>query len=237
MKPAHTPNIHALIPAGGVGARAQIEAEVLPKQYRKIQGRPMLCWAVDALLQDARVCDVVVGVQSEDAIAQALLQAYDRVRCLPTAGQTRALTVLNTLNASGFDDDDWVLVHDAARPGLPRANLAALIDACLKYQQPGLLAMPAADTVKQSMSSKEGAPASVGSTLSRETIWLAQTPQMSRVVDLRAALTNALAAGVEITDEASALEWAGLSPLLVHGSSRNNKITWAEDFVWIQAWL
>lgn len=237
MKPAQTPTIHALIPAGGVGARAHTDGEVLPKQYRLIGGRPMLSWAVDALLQDSRVCDVVIGVQPGDSVATVHLGGLAKVRLLPSAGETRALTVLKTLNASGFGDDDWVLVHDAARPGLPAANLTALIDACLEHQRPGLLAMPAADTVKQASPSTTGQPACVGSTLPREAIWLAQTPQMSRVVDLRAALTKALAAGVAITDEASALEWAGLSPLLVKGASRNNKITWAEDFVWIQAWL
>lgn len=234
--------IHGLIPAGGVGARAQqasAKATPLPtpKQYRLINGHPMIVRAVQALLADARIEDVVVGVQVDDTQASNCLADLARTRVCPSAGPTRALTVLQTLKHSGFDDSDWVLVHDAARPGLPADRLSALIDCCLAHDQGGLLAMPAADTVKLARLPDEwpeGSPkssaAQVQSTLARQTIWLAQTPQMFRVGALAQALSDAIDAGVDVTDEASAMEWAGHAPLLVQGSSRNFKVTWPEDF-------
>jgi 2-C-methyl-D-erythritol 4-phosphate cytidylyltransferase len=194
----------------------------------------MLAWAVDALLADARVQDVVVGVQADDAYGARALADFERVRLLPSAGQTRAHTVLQTLVDSGFEEQDWVLVHDAARPGLPVANLSALIDACLQHQQGGLLAMPVADTVKLAQAQT---PVVVQRTLARETIWLAQTPQMFRVGALKQALSQALAASAIVTDEASAMERAGWQPLLIAGSARNHKVTWDEDFEWIQRCL
>ncbi|HEY7803319.1 MAG TPA: 2-C-methyl-D-erythritol 4-phosphate cytidylyltransferase, partial [Orrella sp.] len=152
--------IHGLIPAGGVGARALSAQSVnastlsraptkpLPKQYRLVNGVPMLVHAVNALLADSRVHDVVVGVQANDPFAHEYLVSLALVQVLPSAGATRAQTVLQTLQQSGFPDQDWVLVHDAARPGLPNDCLTALIDVCLQSNQGGLLAMPAADTVK-----------------------------------------------------------------------------------------
>ena len=231
------PKIHGLIPAGGLGLRAQQAGITAPKQYRDVKGKPMLAWATQALLADARVAGVVVGVQADDAWAKACLAALPTVQVLPSAGQTRAQTVLQTLEQSGFDEQDWVLVHDAARPGLPAAALAALIDACLQADRGGLLALPAADTVKLAKTVGDGQLAIVDQTLARETIWLAQTPQMFRVGELLDALRQALQAGRAITDEASAMEWAGHSPLLVVGSPRNHKVTWAEDFEWIQRFL
>ena len=231
------PKIHGLIPAGGMGLRAQEVGATKPKQYRDIGGKPMLVWATQALLADARVVDVVVGVQADDSWARPCLAALPSVQVLPSAGQTRAQTVLQTLEQSGFEMHDWVLVHDAARPGLPATALTALMDACLQADRGGLLALPAADTVKLAKAAGEGELTAVDQTLAREAIWLAQTPQMFRVGELRDALRQALQAGQAITDEASAMEWAGHSPLLVVGSARNHKVTWAEDFEWIQRFL
>ncbi|HEY7805430.1 MAG TPA: 2-C-methyl-D-erythritol 4-phosphate cytidylyltransferase [Orrella sp.] len=237
--------IHGLIPAGGVGARAlsaqsvsapslsSVPTQPLPKQYRLVNGVPMLVHAVNALLADGRVQDVAVGVQTDDPFAHEYLSALARVQVWPTAGATRALTVLQTLQQVGFADLDWVLVHDAARPGLPNDCLTALIDACLQANQGGLLAMPAADTVKlarEQPTVNDACASEVESTLDRGRIWLAQTPQMFKVGELKAALSGALKAGVEVTDEASAMEWAGHAPLLVPGSVRNFKVTWPEDF-------
>jgi len=235
--------IHGLIPAGGVGVRAQGVSNTgstpLPKQYRLIQGKAMLAHAVHALLADERIVDVVVGVQSDDREAATHLAGVDRVRILPSAGSTRARTVLQTLlqtlQDSSFQAQDWVLVHDAARPKLPAARLRALIDCCLQHNQGGLLAMPAADTVKlaEPVVTADPSLAQVKATLSRQSIWLAQTPQMFRVGELTAALSGALQAGIEVTDEASAMEWANHRPLLVPGSPSNLKVTWPEDFEWV----
>lgn len=235
---AITPPIHGLVPAGGVGLRAQAPGVQTPKQYRSINGQAMLARAVKALLADPRVADVMVGVQADDPFARDCLAGLERVEVLSTGGASRALTVLQTLDQSDFADGDWVLVHDAARPGLPLANLSALIDACLTYQRGGLLAVPAADTVKlASIDRSFGAVVQVDKTLDRQIIWLAQTPQMFKAGELRDALSRALAAGVDVTDEASAMEWLGHQPLLINGAARNLKVTWAEDFEWIQGLL
>ncbi len=234
MTSADQPLIHALVPAGGVGARAFTALHQLPKQYRLIKSDPMIVWAVKALLAEERVSDVVIGVQSDDVVAATLFENDNRVRVLPSAGVTRALTVLSTLEASGWNSEDWVLVHDAARPGLPKENLSMLIDTCLEQGQGGILALPAADTVKRA---RQSDPVSIQDTLPREQIWLAQTPQMFRVGQLSDALKNALACNQQITDESSAMELAGQRPLLVQGSVHNSKVTWPDDFEWIQRWL
>lgn len=233
MNAAHQPRFVALVPAGGVGLRAASSDARLPKQYQMIGARPMIAWAVAALLADARIEHVWVGVQPEDAWAARALAGIDRLTVSQTAGQTRAETVLQTLRAAELGRNDWVLVHDAARPGLPADALSRLIDACIRHDRGGLLALPAADTVKLA----RGQPVSVGQTLARDSIWLAQTPQMFRAGELTDALSAALAARFEVTDEASAMERVGQQPLLVPGAPQNLKVTWPEDFRMVRAWL
>jgi 2-C-methyl-D-erythritol 4-phosphate cytidylyltransferase len=223
----------ALVPAAGMGSRATGQAEaVIPKQYRVLAGQPMLRHAVLALLADARVQEVRVIVAPQDEQAQQVLSGLPRTRCFAVGGAERSETVLNGLRQTGFDPEDWVLVHDAARPGLPATALSRLLDACLSGQQGGLLAMPMADTVKRA-----NAQQCVERTLDRQQLWMAQTPQMFRAGQLEAALLAAVRAGVVVTDEASAMEAAGYKPLLVPGSGRNAKITWPDDFDWVQSWL
>ncbi|MGF2241433.1 2-C-methyl-D-erythritol 4-phosphate cytidylyltransferase, partial [Bordetella pertussis] len=130
----------------------------------------------------------------------------------------------------GAAADDWILVHDAARPGLPAAALARLIDACLDDAVGGLLALPVADTVKAGRQR-------VSRTVDRDGLWLAQTPQMFRAGLLRDALARARAAGLAVTDEASAVEAAGHAPRLVAGALRNFKVTWPDDFELMEKWL
>jgi 2-C-methyl-D-erythritol 4-phosphate cytidylyltransferase len=125
-----------------------------------------------------------------------------------------------------------VLVHDAARPGLPKEALARLIDACLENGVGGLLAMPVADTIKYA--DQTGC---VDRTVDRAHLWAAQTPQMFRVGLLIDALRKAKQASQLLTDEAQAMELAGYQPLLVPGSGRNAKVTWPDDFEWVGSWL
>jgi 2-C-methyl-D-erythritol 4-phosphate cytidylyltransferase len=123
-------------------------------------------------------------------------------------------------------------VHDAARPNLARADLDRLLNTLAEDPLGGLLAVPARDTLK-----RVGADGRVLETLDRSLIWQAYTPQMFRLAALRGALADALAAGASITDEASALEWAGQAPRLVEGRADNLKITRPEDLQWLrQAW-
>ncbi|WP_134819563.1 2-C-methyl-D-erythritol 4-phosphate cytidylyltransferase, partial [Bordetella pertussis] len=138
--------------------------------------------------------------------------------------------VAAALADSGAAADDWILVHDAARPGLPAAALARLIDACLDDAVGGLLALPVADTVKAGRQR-------VSRTVDRDGLWLAQTPQMFRAGLLRDALARARAAGLAVTDEASAVEAAGHAPRLVAGALRNFKVTWPDDFELMEKWL
>jgi 2-C-methyl-D-erythritol 4-phosphate cytidylyltransferase len=223
--------IIAIVPAAGIGARAALpDAPELPKQYQMLAGKPMLWHAVNALLQDVRVEQVLVSVAPEDSRVQQALQGLPRTTWRHCGGATRAQTVLNSLLDAKLAEHDWVLVHDAARPGLPKQALTRLIDACLGNDVGGLLALPVADTLKQG-------DACVLQTVPREHLWLAQTPQMFRAGLLLSSLTEALERGVNITDEASALEAAGFSPILVPGSGRNVKVTWPEDFAWVESWL
>jgi 2-C-methyl-D-erythritol 4-phosphate cytidylyltransferase len=224
-------SIIAIVPAAGVGARASRPgAEPVPKQYRPLAGQPMLRHAVRALLADERVSQVRVAVTPGDGWVDSALAGLPRTVWRACGGATRADTVAGALADSGVADDTWVLVHDAARPGLPESALRRLIDACLADPVGGLLALPVADTVK-------GGRDRVERTLDRNGLWLAQTPQMFRAGVLRDALTAASVNGVTVTDEASALEAAGYAPLLVPGALRNFKVTWPDDFELMEKWL
>ena len=212
----------ALVPAAGAGSRMQSDC---PKQYLQLHGEPVIAHTLRALARESRIELIVVVVSPGDAY----WQTYDwsewqsRLRVLRCGGATRAQSVLNGLNALSVDtaDDTWVLVHDAARPCLPREALSRLIDAVWHDAVGGLLAVPVADTLKRA-----DVDGRVATTEPRAGLWQAQTPQMFRYGLLKRAL---LAAGAEITDEASAIEKLGLSPLLVEADSRNLKITRQRD--------
>lgn len=235
-----TPRIVALVPSAGVGARAQSQVPsvmsnaAMPKQYRLLAGVPMLRRSVQALLNEPRIEQVRVVVVLGDLLATQCLAGLPRTVCCPCGGATRAQTVLNGLQDAQLRAEDWVLVHDAARPGLPAEALARLIDSCLPHSVGGLLAMPVADTVKRS---HPAPPKTVQQTIARESLWLAQTPQMFRAGLLEQALVTAIERNLSITDESSALEAAGHAPLLIQGSALNAKVTWPEDFDWVQSWL
>ena len=229
----------ALVPAAGLGRRAGLQAR-RPKQYRLLAGEPVLRHAVRALLADARIRQVWVAVAPGDAWVADALAGLPRTVWRPCGGPTRADTVHAALCAADPAEDDWVLVHDAARPGLPADALARLIDACLQAGRGGLLALPVADTVKQARRMAHGGHPEVARTQDREGLWLAQTPQMFPAGLLRRALLGA-AGDPAITDEASAVERladaAAGRPLLVPGSAANVKLTWPEDFDRLEAWM
>jgi 2-C-methyl-D-erythritol 4-phosphate cytidylyltransferase len=229
--------IVAIVPAAGIGARAlSADHAQTPKQYRLLAGQAMLRHSVQALLADPRIQEVLVAVAPGDNEAETVLSGLPRTRCSPCGGVTRAQTVLNALNEAQLAPGDWALVHDAARPGLPLEALARLIDACLANGVGGLLAMPAADTLKMA----QPQTAQVARTVPREGLWQAQTPQMFRAGLLLQALTRAMNTPEQAavpTDEAQAMEALGYAPILVRGSGRNTKITWPEDFKWVESWL
>jgi len=242
----------AIVPAAGVGQRAQplgSEQALQPKQYRLLRGEPMLRHAVRALLADERIEQILVAVAPGDDAAQESLVGLPRVSVRPCGGSTRSQTVMSALRELDPSPSDWVLVHDAARPGLPAAALSRLIDSCFAYGVGGLLALPVADTLKRAVELERvdcvltgAAPTAaegraVQSTVDRDGLWAAQTPQMFRAQKLLQALEKANQSGRPVTDEASAMEGIGIKPRLIPGSIRNFKVTWPEDFELMERWL
>lgn len=218
----------ALIPAAGIGSR--MGGHDVPKQYLALGDRTMLEHSIAAMLSDARIDAVFVVVAPTDTRWSEFRLDDERVEFLPVGGASRAESVRNGLIAiaARTDDDDRVLVHDAARPCLTEAQLGRLIDEVGVDGSGGLLAIPLADTLKR------GEEGRVGMTLDRASMWCAQTPQLFRVGSLRAALSGALDT---VTDESSAMERAGHAPRLVLGGASNLKVTTPEDLVLARAIL
>jgi 2-C-methyl-D-erythritol 4-phosphate cytidylyltransferase len=213
---------HALIPAAGSGSRM---GGVLPKQYLELKGLPLIAHALIALAREPRIDQIVVVLTPDDAWWDNYDWSgwQDRMQVLRCGGAARAGTVLNGLQAMAewCAADDWVLVHDAARPCLPGEALGRLLDIAADDAVGGLLAVPVADTLKRA-----DAGCRVEVTVPRAGLWQAQTPQMFRHGMLRDALR---AAGSDMTDEASAIEQRGLHPRLVECDSRNLKVTYPQD--------
>lgn len=208
----------------------------VPKQFQPIAGKPMLWHAVRALaVAPIEMVFVVLANDDKQFAAQDWSAFKGRIEPLYCGGATRAESVHNGLIAAmaAIDADDWVLVHDAARPCLPRADLERLIAACAGDAIGGILALPIADTVKR-VAKDEAGGARIARSEDRSQLWLAQTPQMFRVGLLAQALH---AATGEVTDEASAVEQLGLQPRLVTGSRRNIKVTYLEDLAIAEAIL
>lgn len=207
-------------------------ADAVPKQYLRLCGRTILDWSVAALLDSPRVCACVVALPLADTEGRrSALLADSRVR-ICAGGESRAQSVAAGLAALPAAREDWVLVHDAARPCLSRADLDALMERVIGAGIGGLLARPVTDTVKRG-----SADSQVEGTVDRHQLWLAQTPQMFRVGELGDALAAALESGAEITDEASAMELAGHPVLLVPGSAANLKVTYPADLALAGFWL
>ena len=214
------PDLYALVPCAGVGQRAGAGG---PKQYARVAGRSLVAHTLDALGQVARLKSVLVVLSPDDNAFEAHVPGFTGW-VSRGGGATRADTVtqgLRNLLERGANAGDWVLVHDAARCLIRPEWVDALIDACLPDDVGGLLALPVPDTLK-----REGA-GRVRETVDRAGMWQAQTPQMFRLGLLLSALERATG---DVTDEASAIEAAGLRPLLVPGSLENFKITWPADF-------
>lgn len=218
---------HVIIPAAGVGSRMDA---AIPKQYLPLGGRPIIEYCLQTFLSSSRIASVHLALSAEDDFWSELTSVSDNRFVLHrTGGESRADTVLNTLSAirSQVDSSDWILVHDAARPGLTVALLDHLLDSLESDAVGGLLALPLADTLKQS-----NAESRIQKTIPREALWQAQTPQMFRYALLKNALENFNGAS---TDEAQAVEALGLQPKLVVGSLRNMKITYPQDIALVEA--
>ena len=217
------PRVWAVVPAAGRGARFNA-AE--PKQYAMLLGAPLVRWTLQSLLDEPRIAGVVVALAPGDARWPALAAQLDLARIVTTVGgDSRQESVLRGLAALAgrAAPDDWVLVHDAARPCLARADLAALIDVLAPGVDGAVLGTPLVDTIKREHSGQ------VADTVDRRGLWRALTPQAFRIAALREALEAAEAEGFTVTDEAQAMERRGAAPRLIAGSPFNIKVTQPED--------
>jgi len=218
-------SVYALIPAAGSGTRLGSEA---PKQYLPLAGRPMLWHAVRAVcVPPVESVFVVLAPGDREFAAHDWSAFAGRLEPLYCGGKTRRDSVYNGLVAAmaAVQADDWMLVHDAARPCLPRKDLETLMRDTQNDEVGGILALPVADTVKR-VAKDEAGVQRVAATENRSLLWLAQTPQMFRAGLLVQALKRATGTP---TDEAAAVEQMGLRPRLVAGSRENLKVTWRED--------
>ncbi len=214
--------VFALVPAAGQGTRI---GDALPKQYLPLAGKPMMFHSVETLAAVSRIVRVYVCLSPLDRNwgAHDWSALSDKVETLFSGGAHRAETVLNSLKhlEDRIAKDDWVLVHDAARPCIQTELVEQFLDELEDDQVGGLLAMPLADTLKSADENQR-----VAGTVPRLNLWRAQTPQMFRYGLLRRGLENKPSA----TDESEAVESIGYnSPRLVQGESTNIKVTFAED--------
>lgn len=219
-----SPAFWAVVPAAGVGKRM---GGSVPKQYLNIAGQPVLQHTLERLLAVERISGVVVALSADDGYWPDLPASTHARVIRAKGGQERADSVLSALNTLSLQasPEDWVLVHDAARPCVTVADINRLIDTLTAHAVGGILAVPVSDTLKQVESF------TVTATVDRTHIWRAQTPQMFRLDALRQALVLAREHGLVVTDEASALELQGYRPAIVEGRADNIKITHPEDLI------
>ncbi len=215
----------ALIACAGHGSRSGSDR---PKQYQPLANQALVLHTLAAFAGVGRIASTLVVVSAGDRFFDTRAGSFAVAHC---GGATRAASVSNGLNhllQHGATQDDWVLVHDAARCLITSDQIDALIDACAADPVGGLLAHRLPDTLKIEADGR------VAQTLERSDKWLAQTPQMFRIGALKRALASA---GDQVTDESSAMEASGLRPLLVAGSAQNFKVTYPEDFALAEAVL
>ena len=213
----------AVVPAAGIGARMGGET---PKQYLPLLGSPVIAHTLARLCNHPRISGVVVAIAAHDSWWPELRVECAREPLVAAGGEERRDSVLSGLEmlSERASEDDWVLVHDAVRPCLRDEDIDRLIDTLAADGEGGLLATPVKDTMKRG-----DGDGRVVETVSRESLWHAQTPQMFRLGALRDAIRRSVDTGSDVTDEAQAMELAGVHPLLVQGHEENIKITRPED--------
>ena len=220
----------ALIPAAGVGARMAADR---PKQYLTVRNKTILEHTLSLFLEVEKIAGVQLCLSPDDGYWQEIAFSHDKL--LPTCdgGEQRADSVLSGLKSleKVASVDDWVLVHDAARPCLSEDLLNTLIASLVDDSVGGVLGVPVADTLKNVSN------ACIESTVDRSTLWAAQTPQMFRLGFLRDCLHKAFASDVVVTDEASCIEAAGFKPKIVLSERSNIKVTYPADLAWVEYFL
>lgn len=217
------PRVHALIPAAGQSVRF---GGTTVKQYTHLLGQPVMAHSIQAVLKHPSVTQVTVVLAPDDGIYNELIRPVFPEVTTVEGGETRSQSVMNGLRfiMEADPDCEWVLVHDAARPCLSAAALHDLIELGLTSMAGAILAIPVSDTLK--VANESGY---INQTVDRSCYWSAQTPQLFRIHQLAANMESALSQGEQPTDEAAAMEAAGVHPLLVQGVASNIKITGPDD--------
>jgi 2-C-methyl-D-erythritol 4-phosphate cytidylyltransferase len=223
--------VHVLIPAAGTGTRY---GGATLKQYLPVCGKAVLVHSIKVFQFHPMISSITVVLAENDLLFESAAGPLAASVNTVTGGATRADSVRNGLRfiAENYGDTDWVLVHDAARPCLSASRLEKFLEQGLESPTGAILAMPVGDTLKRAGDSHE-----IVATVDRNGLWAAQTPQLFRVGALAEAIDTAQRAGCELTDEASAMEFVGVRPLLVMGSSANIKITYSSDLAIAEALL
>ncbi|MAZ65652.1 MAG: 2-C-methyl-D-erythritol 4-phosphate cytidylyltransferase [Kangiellaceae bacterium] len=224
------PNIHVILPAAGSGKRMGMTT---PKQYLQIGDKCILQWSIEAICEYPSVASFSIAIGKNDKhwvnVAPLIKQKTD----VFFGGEERANSVLNGLRylEGKVREDDWIMVHDAARPCVAMDDIKQLMLAIDTHEVGGLLTAPVSDTIKKVKGTK------ITGTLDREKLRRALTPQVFRYGILRQAIEVCFEKGIDITDESSAIEQAGYKPAYYDGSSDNFKLTHAEDLSLIEAIL
>ncbi|MCS5711191.1 2-C-methyl-D-erythritol 4-phosphate cytidylyltransferase [Candidatus Berkiella aquae] len=214
-----------VIPAAGFGSRFGQEK---PKQYWSLHGKTILEHTLNLFVEQPWVKQIIVAVAESDPYFKQLSLTHHKIKWV-VGGETRSQSVMNALTYLPLSaQNDWVLVHDAARACLDERDLYALLE-LRDDTVGGILASPAADTLK-----KVDGKNQIVQTINRNEIWLAQTPQMFRVHLLKKALEKAKASDYTITDEASAIEYLGYTPCVVEAQFPNPKLTYAADLKYVE---
>jgi 2-C-methyl-D-erythritol 4-phosphate cytidylyltransferase len=221
----------AVIPAAGVGVRMGLG---VPKQYLPVCGKSVIEHTLERFCRYPSISGVVVTIAQGDQYWDRLTMEYAAPVWVAMGGEERCHSVLAALRhlAEVGGPDDWVLVHDAARPCVRPEDLDRLIHTLSDHPVGGLLALPVRDTMKRADRDRQ-----VTETVDRNSLWHALTPQMFRLKPLMEAIEQALARGQLVTDEAQAMELRGLSPRLIEGHADNIKITHPEDLALAELYL
>ena len=212
-----------IMPAGGIGSRMKADK---PKQYLPLGRATVIEYSLNKLFELPGITSIVIAINRDDQYWKSLNLSADQRLTRVDGGAERNQSVLNALEflSQQAKADDWVLVHDAARPCVHISDLKKLIHTLKNHPVGGLLATPVRDTMKRVTPELQ-----VTTTVDRNNLWQALTPQMFRFGLLHQALKSALEQGLPVTDESSALEYAGYTPQLVEGRSDNIKITHPDD--------
>jgi 2-C-methyl-D-erythritol 4-phosphate cytidylyltransferase len=226
---------YVVIPAAGCGRRF---AATIPKQYAELGSSTVIEHALSVFESDPDCAGIVVAVAADDSLWPVIAARRSRVIETAEGGEQRAHSVRNALRvlSARVRADDWIMVHDAARPCFSPADLQLLKRELASHPVGGLLAIPLADTLKRAL--EPGAHAThVDATIEREGLWRAATPQVFRCGTLLSALDAAIETGRIPTDEAQAIEWSGQRPMLIAGRADNIKVTTAADLALASAIL